>query len=183
MALHIVTHKTFNAINFYCVTEAFFTEHQTNSRPAWKFDLTLCLHETAQYFRSVHMGQRLCCSKRWSLCSHHTGQILLLYQLKLWPLFWRLNFGRVRVVPCEQNTWSHEYSTGQQGCALRKIEGSPELWNCEIQAAQHMIWMKKVRFSSRPRAKVKCQGPLGSARAQPWSRICPVVYECMQPDY
>lgn len=60
------------------------------------------------------MGQRLCCSKRWSLCSHHTGQILLLYQLKLWTLFWNLNFGTVRVVPCEQNIWSHEYSTGQE---------------------------------------------------------------------
>ena len=30
-----------------------------------------------------------------------------------------------------------------------------------------MICMKKVRFSSRPRAKVRRQGPPGSARAQP----------------
>ena len=30
-----------------------------------------------------------------------------------------------------------------------------------------MICMKKVRFSSHPRAKVRCQGPPGSARAQP----------------
>ena len=37
-----------------------------------------------------------------------------------------------------------------------------------------MICMKNVRFSSRPRAKVRCQGPPGSARAQPWilSFIC-----------
>ena len=28
--------------------------------------------------------------------------------------------------------------------------------------------MKNLSFSSRPRAKVRCQGPLGSARAQPW---------------
>ena len=30
-----------------------------------------------------------------------------------------------------------------------------------------MICMKKVRFSSRLRAKVRCQEPPGSARAQP----------------
>ena len=54
-----------------------------------------------------------------------------------------------------------------EGCALRKIEGSPVLWNCKIKGAQHMICMKKLRFSSHPRAKVRCQGPLGSARAQP----------------
>ena len=29
-----------------------------------------------------------------------------------------------------------------QGCALKKIEGSPVLWTCEIQCAQHMISMK-----------------------------------------
>ena len=32
-----------------------------------------------------------------------------------------------------------------------------------------MICMKNLRFSSRPRAKVRRQGPPGSARAQPWS--------------
>ena len=36
-----------------------------------------------------------------------------------------------------------------------------------------MICMKKVRFSSCPGAKVRRQGPLGSARAQPWS-FCPL---------
>ena len=30
-----------------------------------------------------------------------------------------------------------------------------------------MICMKELRFSSRPRTKVRCQGPLGSARALP----------------
>ena len=35
-----------------------------------------------------------------------------------------------------------------------------------------MICMKKVRLSSRPRAKVRCQGPLGSARAQPCVTDC-----------
>ena len=32
-----------------------------------------------------------------------------------------------------------------------------------------MICVKNLRFSSRPRAKVRHQGPLGSARAQPCS--------------
>ena len=32
-----------------------------------------------------------------------------------------------------------------------------------------MICMKCLRFSGRPRAKVRCQGPLGSARALPFS--------------
>ena len=54
-----------------------------------------------------------------------------------------------------------------QGCALRKTEGSPVLRNCKTQGAQHMICMKNLSFSSRPRAKVRCQGPPGSARAQP----------------
>ena len=56
-----------------------------------------------------------------------------------------------------------------QGCALTKIEGSPVLWTCEIQGAQHMISMKKLKFSSRPRTKVRRQGPPGSARVQPWN--------------
>ena len=58
----------------------------------------------------------------------------------------------------------------KQGCALLKIEGSPVLWTCKIQGAQHMICMKNLRFSSRPRAKVRRQEPPGSARAQPWWR-------------
>ena len=46
----------------------------------------------------------------------------------------------------------------------RKIEGSPVLWNCKIYGTQHMICMKNLRFSSRPRAKVRHQRPPGSAR-------------------
>ena len=42
------------------------------------------------------------------------------------------------------------------------------LWTCEIQCAQHMISMKKQRFSSRRRTKVRHHGPRGSARPQPW---------------
>ena len=60
-----------------------------------------------------------------------------------------------------------EKSKAAQGCALRKIEGSPVLGTCKIQGAQHMICMKNLRFSSRPRAKVWRKGPTGSAKAQP----------------
>ena len=40
-----------------------------------------------------------------------------------------------------------------QGCALTKIEESPVLWTCEIQCAQHMICIKKLKFSSRREQK------------------------------
>ena len=52
------------------------------------------------------------------------------------------------------------YSMPFQGRALRKTEGSPLLWTCEIQCAQHMIFLKKLSFSSRPRATGRRQGPL-----------------------
>ena len=67
---------------------------------------------------------------------------------KQWP---SLNFRASKSVP---------FLEGIQGCALRKIEGS------QIQGAQHMISMKKLRFSSHLRTKVRHQGPPGSARAQ-----------------
>ena len=35
-----------------------------------------------------------------------------------------------------------------------------------------MISMKKLRFSSRPRTKVRRHGPPDSARAQPWPSFC-----------
>ena len=42
-----------------------------------------------------------------------------------------------------------------QGCtALRKIEGSPVLWTCEIQGTQHKMSMKKLRFSSSRQQKL-----------------------------
>ena len=53
----------------------------------------------------------------------------------------------------------HAIKYENQGCALSKIEGSPALWTCKIQGAQHMICMKNLRFSSCPRAKVRHQGP------------------------
>ena len=37
----------------------------------------------------------------------------------------------------------------EQCCALRKIEGTPVLWIHKIQGAQHMICLKKLRFSSK----------------------------------
>ena len=59
------------------------------------------------------------------------------------------------------------HSLRSQGCALRKIEGCPVLWTCKIYGAQHMICMKRLRFSSRPGAKVGRQRTTGFARAQP----------------
>ena len=35
-----------------------------------------------------------------------------------------------------------------------------------------MICMKSLRFSSHSKAKVRCLGPQGSARAQPRSGVC-----------
>ena len=54
-----------------------------------------------------------------------------------------------------------------RGSTLRKIKGSPVLLICETLGAQHVICIKKLRFSSHAREKVGCQGSLGSARAQP----------------
>ena len=54
-----------------------------------------------------------------------------------------------------------------QGCALRKIKGSLVLLICETLGAQHVICMKKLRFSSHLRANIGHQEPLGSAIAQP----------------
>ena len=75
------------------------------------------------------------------------------------------------MVKCLFTIVSFQLMFSLQGCTLRKIEGSPELWNCKIQGAQHMICVKNLRFSSCPRAKVRRQGPPDSARAQP----CPIT--------
>ena len=45
------------------------------------------------------------------------------------------------------------------------------LWDFKLEGAQHMICMKKLRFPSRPRAKVRCQGSPGSSRAQPCQKM------------
>ena len=39
---------------------------------------------------------------------------------------------------------------------------------CKIQGAQHIICMKKLKFSSHPRAKLWQQGPPSSARGLRW---------------
>ena len=38
-----------------------------------------------------------------------------------------------------------------------------------------MISMKKLRFSSRPRTKVRRHGPPGSSRAQPCRHCCSII--------
>ena len=43
---------------------------------------------------------------------------------------------------------------------------SPLLWTCEIQIALHMVCYENTKFSSCPGANMRCQGPLGNARAQ-----------------
>ena len=43
-----------------------------------------------------------------------------------------------------------------------------------------MICMKNLRFSSRPRAKFRRQGPPGSARAQPWFKIIRYLQGCLK---
>ena len=54
----------------------------------------------------------------------------------------------------------------------QKIEASPVLWICETQCAQHMISMKKKKFSGRARTKVRPHHrPLGSARAQLCTKV------------
>ena len=58
-----------------------------------------------------------------------------------------------------------------QGCALKDFKGAQCSVTCEIQCAQHMISMKKLRFSSRLRTNVRHHRPSGSARAQPWAAI------------
>ena len=47
------------------------------------------------------------------------------------------------------------------------IKGCPVLWTCKIQGAQHLISMKKLRFLSCPKPKVRCQGPVSTARGYP----------------
>ena len=55
----------------------------------------------------------------------------------------------------------NDFLDWKQGCALRKIEGSPVLWSCEIQGAQHNYDFYEKRFSCHLEAKVRCQGQPG----------------------
>ena len=60
---------------------------------------------------------------------------------------------------------------GDQGCALRKITRSPKVPNYEIQGAQHKAYMKEIRLSGRPKAKINRLRHPGTLRAQPWGWI------------
>lgn len=40
-----------------------------------------------------------------------------------------------------------------QGCALKKNDGSPVFGTSEIQGAQHMNFLKRLRFPRNPRTK------------------------------
>ena len=58
---------------------------------------------------------------------------------------------------------------GHQGFALREIIRSPKFPNYEIQGAQHKAYMKEIRLSGRPKAKVSRLRHPGILRAQPWT--------------
>ena len=87
------------------------------------------------------------------------GQFGLLYQAGLAKAFFLLKI----VVVCMR---------GQAG----RLSESPLLRACEIQGAQHQIPLKKD-FLVLPRAKVRCQGPQGTARAHgvPFTGALPYV--------
>ena len=57
------------------------------------------------------------------------------------------------------------HGMGNQGSALRKIEGSLVAWTCKFEGAHHNNLNKNMEFSSCPRAKVGCQGPQAYTRA------------------
>ena len=85
---------------------------------------------------------------------------LVSFILKCYPLFC-INFFYLKVVfdqirlnlTCANFQYTIFFSIRiYKGCALRKIEGSPVLWTCEIHCAQHIISKKKQRFSSPGRA-------------------------------
>ena len=56
----------------------------------------------------------------------------------------------------------------EQGHALIKITKSPKVPNHEIQGAQHKAYMKEIRLSGRPKAKVSRLRHPGTLRAKPW---------------
>ena len=52
--------------------------------------------------------------------------------------------------------WLNGRKLRYQGSALRKITRSSKVPNYEIQGAQHKAYMKEIRLSGRPKAKVCC---------------------------
>ena len=69
------------------------------------------------------------------------------------------NIAKYLYPPCLPVPWSQDTK------AVLKNWREPSASTCEkiIQGAQHMISVKKLRFSSCPRAKVSCQGPQHTA--------------------
>ena len=55
------------------------------------------------------------------------------------------------------------------GWALKNIEGSPVLWNCEIQGAQHMLLYEKKNLLVAQEQKQSARGSPDATRAQPCS--------------
>lgn len=95
-------------------------------------------------------------------------------RVQIHKLFLPTDTCRPVTLPCDVYQGTHPIiakcitkALQRQGCALRQLERSLVLWACEIQGTQHRVSMKKPRFVRHQRAKVRCQGPLGDARAQP----------------
>ena len=137
--------------------------------------MTIHLQNVSKPWLLLHVSFAVLHVKCFNLCSSYISQFWF-FDLPIDRLIYYLNDytcscqGEMsfRELIFSWSGWcSKKYQI--QGCALSKIEGSPVLWTCEIQCAQHMISMKKLRFSSRPRTKVRRHGPPGSARAQPWN--------------
>ena len=63
-----------------------------------------------------------------------------------------------------------------QGCALREITSSPKFPNYEIQGAQHKAYMKEIRLSGHPKAKVSRLRHPGTLREQPCFQSDKVQY-------
>ena len=62
-----------------------------------------------------------------------------------------------RAKSMEKETFN-DFLDWKQGCALRKIEGSPVLWSCEIQGAQHNYdFYEKTKIFLSPGGKSKVQ--------------------------
>ena len=64
----------------------------------------------------------------------------------------------------------------RQGCALREITRSPKFPNYEIQRAQHKAYMKEIRLSGCPKAKVSRLRHPGTLRAQPCQGYSHISY-------
>ena len=50
-------------------------------------------------------------------------------------------------------------------------EAKNEVYEEKLKGTQHMISSKKLDFFHHPGAKARHNGPLGTARAEPWKRL------------